>query len=32
VLVLLCLSAIIGYGFRAAVAGRQLFGRRLVEG
>ncbi len=32
VLVLLCLSGIIAYGFRAAVGGRQLFGRRLVEG
>jgi serine/threonine-protein kinase len=31
-LVLLCLSAIIAYGFRTAVAGRQRFGRRLVEG
>jgi serine/threonine-protein kinase len=31
-LVLLCLSGIVAYGFRAAVAGRQLFGRRLVEG
>jgi hypothetical protein len=31
VLVLLCLSAIIAYGFRTAVAGRQLFGRRLIE-
>jgi hypothetical protein len=30
-LVLLCLSGIIVYGFRAAVAGRQLIGRRLVE-
>jgi serine/threonine protein kinase len=30
-LVLLCLSGIIVYGFRASVAGRQLIGPRLVE-
>ena len=31
-MVLLCLAGLIGYGFHASLAGRQVFGRSLVEG
>ena len=32
VIVLLCLAGLVGYGFHTSLAGRQLFGRSLVDG